>query len=65
MTHEHSNKLFTTANHWSLCCARRMQSKTSTQKSVLGKCICEVGRQEIKENSYDVANLMATGFPRD
>jgi hypothetical protein len=24
-----------------------------------------VGRQEIKENSYDVANLMATGFPRD
>jgi len=47
MIHEYSNMLFTTANHWSLCRARRMQTKISTQKSWLGKCICEVGRQEL------------------
>jgi len=33
MTHEHSNMLFTTANHWSLWRATRMQSTTPTQKA--------------------------------
>jgi hypothetical protein len=52
MTHEDPNILFTTDNHRSLCRARRMQSTISTQKMVLGKCICKVGRQEITENFY-------------
>jgi hypothetical protein len=50
--HRHSNIMFTAANHRSLCRARWMQSTTSTHKSVLGKCICEFGRQEITENRY-------------
>jgi len=52
MTHELSNMLFTTAKHWSLWRATRMQFTTSIQKIVVGKCICGVGRQEITENSY-------------
>jgi len=55
MTHEYSNMLFTTANHLSLGRATRMQSTNSTQKSVVGKYICETGRQELTENSYAVS----------
>jgi hypothetical protein len=29
-----------------------MQYTTSTQKGMVGKCICDVGRQEITENLY-------------
>ena len=52
MAHEYSNMLFTTANHWSLCRARTWQSTNSAQKSVVGKYIYQVVRQELTENLY-------------
>jgi len=36
MTHEYSNMLLPTADHWSLCRARRIQPTNSTKKAWLG-----------------------------
>jgi len=63
MEHEYSNILSTTASPYSLRQTRRNQSTNSTQKSVVGNCIYELGRQEIAENLYALWSAYRASAP--
>jgi len=63
MTHEHSNMLFTAANRWSLGRGRKNAVHKFNPKFVVGNCVCEAGRQGIRENVYVLWYLYRTRAP--
>jgi len=63
MEHEYSNINFTTASPYLQRQVRGMQSTNSTQRSVVGKYIYEVGRQEIAEKFYALWSAYRASAP--